>query len=865
MSKLKILDKKSEQSINSEREFLSKLNNPFIVNMHYAFQDSENLYLVMDLMSGGDLRYHISRHKTFSEEQTRFFICGIIIALEYIHGNNVIHRDIKPENLVLDNKGYIRLTDFGIAKENLPDNSSETSGTPGYMSPEVMNSLNHSFPVDFFALGVIGYEFMKGDRPYKGKNRNEIKEQMEKQININSDIISEGWSKESADFINKLLILEPENRIGYKGINELKEHLWLRYYPWDMLYKKQLPSPFIPESDDNFDKIYCESLEEITKETQARYDKILLDEKFKEVFDKFYYNIDEINFDRNESMIKSKPKTKIETKVEKIININKNKTDKIKDYKSDKNRNILIQKKKKLNSMEMNLNENVVGKYGLHKKSGSSLNYDYKNYSHNINNISENISNNVIYINFNINNPNITGDLYKNYQDNNSKSEKATKSVKNKPKNNYYQNKFITNKSLIQQIGFNIDKLIGPIHSIKNIKNSGIKKNKLTKRIENNNKKISIFEIYNKSKKRKKFLFPNNNTTLFESPFDNQLRLSDKISFRKNKNSLINSKNEMNIFDSKNKTERESKNKNGKIKIKHSLNKYNYNNYLTNSMNLSNININNNPLTKSFLNYNSIYDKTNFTHNISSNPFKPCTYKDKSIKTSRYHSNRNNSKINELSLTTSKTYLNQNNASTSKKRENNIKPKNIYLNINRLYKNTKFKSNDITSILIPKTREKNISFDNFKNDVLIDTINLIKSKNETSNVLNKSNNFIINNQKNKKVSENQKINLSQKGKNFAFSNNYKLFTNNDRYNKNQNKYNNFQTNNLSISSVSINNYKNKEISKTNINVNNFKKLCKGSNIKNNNTNVKNNKISKRNKILGNDNKIIFPYKKKHNN
>ena len=111
MSKLKVLDKKSEKSINSEREFLSKLHNPFIVNMHYAFQDAENLYLVMDLMPGGDLRFHISRHKKFSEEQTRFFICGIIIALEYIHANNVIHRDIKPENLVLDENGYVRLTD----------------------------------------------------------------------------------------------------------------------------------------------------------------------------------------------------------------------------------------------------------------------------------------------------------------------------------------------------------------------------------------------------------------------------------------------------------------------------------------------------------------------------------------------------------------------------------------------------------------------------------------------------------------------------------------------------------------------------------------------------------------------------------
>ena len=78
MSKRKILDKKSEKSINSERKFLSMLNHPFMVNMHYAFQDNDNLYLVMDMLHGGDLRYHCSRYRTFSEEQTRFFIACII-------------------------------------------------------------------------------------------------------------------------------------------------------------------------------------------------------------------------------------------------------------------------------------------------------------------------------------------------------------------------------------------------------------------------------------------------------------------------------------------------------------------------------------------------------------------------------------------------------------------------------------------------------------------------------------------------------------------------------------------------------------------------------------------------------------------
>ena len=108
----------------------------------------------------------------------------------------------------------------------MPDNSNETSGTPGYMSPEVMKSLNHSFPADYFALGVIGYEFMKGERPYNGRNRKEIKEQiMSNQAEIkNEEIITQNWSKESIDFINKLLMRKPEERLGYKGIEELKNH-----------------------------------------------------------------------------------------------------------------------------------------------------------------------------------------------------------------------------------------------------------------------------------------------------------------------------------------------------------------------------------------------------------------------------------------------------------------------------------------------------------------------------------------------------------------------------------------------------------------------------------------------------------------
>ena len=296
MSKVKIIDRRSDISIMSERNLLSTLNHPFIVNMHFAFQDFYNLYLVMDLLTGGDLRFHIAHKKVFTEDQTKFFIANMLLALDYIHSQNIIHRDIKPENLVLEKNGYLRITDFGVAKINEKDNSSETSGTPGYMAPEVMKGRNHSFPVDFFAIGVIGYEFMLGTRPYVGKNRKEIKEQMlSKAVVINEDSIASGWSQESADFINKLLERKENKRLGYKeGAKELMKHHWLKYYPWDELKSKTLLAPFIPDPKDNFDKNYCEIIDKISEETKIRYEEIYCSAHYKKIFVNFYFDTDEI-------------------------------------------------------------------------------------------------------------------------------------------------------------------------------------------------------------------------------------------------------------------------------------------------------------------------------------------------------------------------------------------------------------------------------------------------------------------------------------------------------------------------------------------------------------------------------------------
>ena len=291
MFKVKVIDRRSEFSIMSERNLLSKLKHPFIVNMHFAFQDFSKLYLVMDLLTGGDLRYHIAKVKTFTESQTKFFIANLILSLEYIHSQKIIHRDIKPENLVLDSKGYVRLTDFGVAKINEKDNSSETSGTPGYMAPEVILIQNHSYPCDFFALGIIGYEFMNGFRPYLGRSRKEIKELIiARQAKIKKEELPRGWSNLAAEFINALLQRKPNKRLGYKNIDEIKSHPWMKDINWELLAKKELTAPFLPYTDkENFDKEYCEGEEKVGEKTLERYEEYTKSECFEGLFANYTY------------------------------------------------------------------------------------------------------------------------------------------------------------------------------------------------------------------------------------------------------------------------------------------------------------------------------------------------------------------------------------------------------------------------------------------------------------------------------------------------------------------------------------------------------------------------------------------------
>lgn len=230
---------------------------------------------------------------------TEFFIACTIIGLEYIHANNILHRDLKPENLVFDENGYIRITDFGVARYKREDNHRETSGTPGYMAPEVMCGRTHGFAADYFAIGVMVYEFMQGERPYLGKTRREIKDAiLREQAKITDLMIPRGWTRRSAEFANSLLKRKDRKRLGFnKGIQELKEHPWFSDFDWEACANKTMVSPFLPNSNtENYDHNYCEKPEKHSPDTLERYQVYLSRDDYLMKFANYTY-VNESVFD----------------------------------------------------------------------------------------------------------------------------------------------------------------------------------------------------------------------------------------------------------------------------------------------------------------------------------------------------------------------------------------------------------------------------------------------------------------------------------------------------------------------------------------------------------------------------------------
>ena len=271
MTKSIIIEKNAENNIILEKDILSNIKSKFITNMICAFQDFSKLYLVLQLMQGGDLRFHLN-HFTgfFPEKMIKFLIVNITLCLAVIHNNGIVHRDIKPENFLFDNNGYLHLTDFNSAvyinEENekieilnnyeFNENSDEQIrikninkklvGTLGYIAPEYILAIEDkiSFASDFYSFGVIIYEFMFKHKPYIGDARYIIGNQM---LNHSIDFNSEyKYSERLKNLVEDLLEINPGKRLGFsKGYNELKLHDYLYDLNWEKFFEHKYKSPFV--------------------------------------------------------------------------------------------------------------------------------------------------------------------------------------------------------------------------------------------------------------------------------------------------------------------------------------------------------------------------------------------------------------------------------------------------------------------------------------------------------------------------------------------------------------------------------------------------------------------------------------------
>ncbi|XP_046849442.1 ribosomal protein S6 kinase 2 beta-like isoform X2 [Xenia sp. Carnegie-2017] len=247
-----------------ERDILVDVQHPFIVHMHYAFQTEGKLYLILEFLRGGDLFTRLSKEVMFTEEDVKFYLAELAVALDHLHKVGIIYRDLKPENILLDSDGHIQLTDFGLCKDSVYDKKTYSfCGTVEYMAPEVVNRKGHTQAADWWSYGVLMFEMLTGALPFQGKDR---KDTMTMILKAKLGM-PQFLSPEAQSLLRMLFKRNPTNRLGAgeNGIEDIKKHAFFASINWGKLVKKQCKPPFKPAVKRTDDAYYFDK--EFTSKT----------------------------------------------------------------------------------------------------------------------------------------------------------------------------------------------------------------------------------------------------------------------------------------------------------------------------------------------------------------------------------------------------------------------------------------------------------------------------------------------------------------------------------------------------------------------------------------------------------------------
>ncbi|OLY77673.1 Protein kinase C-like 2 [Smittium mucronatum] len=237
------------ESTRSEKRVLliaNKDRHPFLIGLHSCFQTDSRVFFVMEYISGGDLMMHIQRQQ-FGERRAKFYACEVLLGIEYFHKNSIVYRDLKLDNIMLGADGHIKIADYGLCKENMPYGATTHTfcGTPEFMAPEIVLEQRYGKAVDWWAFGVLIYEMLLGQSPFRGEDEDEIFDSI-----LEDEVLYPvNMSRDSVSICQELLERDPNKRLGSgpSDADEVKRHPFFKGANWSDFLNKRVTPPFIPQ------------------------------------------------------------------------------------------------------------------------------------------------------------------------------------------------------------------------------------------------------------------------------------------------------------------------------------------------------------------------------------------------------------------------------------------------------------------------------------------------------------------------------------------------------------------------------------------------------------------------------------------
>uniref|UniRef100_A0A8C2BK63 G protein-coupled receptor kinase n=1 Tax=Cyprinus carpio TaxID=7962 RepID=A0A8C2BK63_CYPCA len=264
LEKKRVKKRKGEAMALNEKRILEKVNSSFVVSLAYAYETKDALCLVLTIMNGGDLKFHIYNmgNSGFDEQRAIFYAAEICCGLEDLHRERIIYRDLKPENILLDDRGHIRISDLGLAVQ-IPEGETIRGrvGTVGYMAPEVIQNESYTFSPDWWGLGCLIYEMIQGQSPFRRRKERVKREEVDRRVCEDQEEYTDKFSEDAKDICRQLLCKDPKERLGSRGCGaaEVKLHPIFRNINFKRLEANMLDPPFCPDPR----AVYCKDVLDI--------------------------------------------------------------------------------------------------------------------------------------------------------------------------------------------------------------------------------------------------------------------------------------------------------------------------------------------------------------------------------------------------------------------------------------------------------------------------------------------------------------------------------------------------------------------------------------------------------------------------